>query len=56
MGDAPDWFLLIRVAKYLGVPPWDLGRMPVGWYRMAVQMMALESQKAAADSRTGGGV
>lgn len=46
MGEAPQWFVLMKVAKWLGVPPWDLARQPVGWYRMAVLAMSLEAQRA----------
>ena len=24
MGEIPDWYLLVRAARYLGVAPWDL--------------------------------
>jgi hypothetical protein len=46
MGEAPEWFVLMKVAKWLGVAPWDLARQPVGWYRMAALAIAYESQRA----------
>lgn len=51
MGDAPEWFVLVKVAKFLGVAPWELAQQPVGWYRMATSIMAFESQKSAHDRR-----
>jgi hypothetical protein len=46
MGDAPEWFVLMKVAKWLGVAPWDLARQPVGWYRMAALAMTFENQRS----------
>lgn len=46
MGEPPEWFVLMKVAKWLGVAPWDLAQQPVGWYRMAVLAMGLENQRA----------
>ena len=30
-GSAPEWYGLLRAAKYLGVAPWDLNRQPLVW-------------------------
>ncbi len=35
MGECPDWYSLIRAARYLGVPPWELLKQPVVWTRWA---------------------
>lgn len=35
MGEVPDWYLLIRSAKYLGVAPWDLLDQPKVWRNWA---------------------
>lgn len=37
MGGVPDWYPLIRAARYLGVAPWDLARQPVWWREIALQ-------------------
>lgn len=46
MGEAPDWYLVLKVAKWLGVAPWDLARQPVAWFRMAMAAMTFEAQRA----------
>ena len=28
LGECPDWYLAIRSARYLNVPPWDLAGVP----------------------------
>lgn len=35
MGSPPEWYEIIRSARYLGVPPWDLLKMPVYWHNWA---------------------
>lgn len=35
MGEVPDWYLLIRAARYLGVPPWVLADQPLYWMEWA---------------------
>jgi len=35
-GEPPDWYLLIRAARYLGVPPWELATMPAWWMQAAL--------------------
>lgn len=35
MGAVPDWYPLIKAARYLGVAPWDLLEQPVIWRRWA---------------------
>ncbi len=49
MGRAPEWFVLLKVARYLNVPPWDLAKQPVGWLRMATLAVSFESRRAARD-------
>jgi hypothetical protein len=39
------WYSLIKAARYLGVPPWDLARKPVWWMQIA---LAAESAENAA--------
>lgn len=36
MGSVPEWYLLIRAARYLGVPPWDLMQQPAIWREWAL--------------------
>lgn len=43
---APPRFLLIRAARYLGVPPWELAEQPAHWQHYALVM---ESAEAKAD-------
>jgi hypothetical protein len=30
------WYRLIRAAKYLGVPPWELAEQPIWWLNAAL--------------------
>ncbi len=48
MGKPPHWYLLIRAAKYLGVPPWDLEQAPIEWFYRALAAEEAEA-KAEAD-------
>jgi hypothetical protein len=50
MGEAPDWYLTLRAAKYLGVAPWDLAERPVWWQEIA--LAAEKAETAAANSRS----
>lgn len=43
MGKAPDWYLFLRAAKYLGVAPWDLAIRPVWWRNIALEAEAAEA-------------
>ena len=43
MGECPDWFPLIRAARYLGVPPWELAAMPVCWRNWALIAQDVEN-------------
>jgi hypothetical protein len=36
MGSIPDWYLLLRAARYLGVPPWDLIDRQTIWREWAL--------------------
>lgn len=47
MGELPDWYTLIRSAKYLGVPPWDLLDKPIIWQSWAAEAEAAEAQAEA---------
>ena len=41
----PEWYVLVRAARYLGVAPWDLAAQPALWREWA---LAAESAEAAA--------
>lgn len=51
MGHAPAWYITLRAAKYLGVPPWDLLDRPVWWQEIA---LAAESAETAAEKHRRG--
>jgi hypothetical protein len=44
LGELPQWYLLIRAARFLGVPPWELADKPLTWYYWA---LAAESAEQA---------
>lgn len=46
MADAPSWVPLIRIAKWLGVAPWELAKQPVFWMRAATTIAASDSKKS----------
>lgn len=50
MGSVPDWYELIRAARYLGVPPWELAERPVWW-----RNRALEAEHAELSARNNNG-
>jgi hypothetical protein len=44
----PDWYPLLRAAKYLGVAPWDLAERPAHWMHLA---LAAESAELGASEQ-----
>lgn len=44
MGALPDWYPLIRAARYLGVPPWTLLDQPALWRDYALISEAVEAE------------
>lgn len=40
----PDWYPLLRAAKYLGVAPWDLANQPILWQQVALVAEAAEAE------------
>ena len=46
LGSCPDWYPLIRAARYLGVPPWDLASQPDVWRGWALAAEAAEAEAA----------
>jgi hypothetical protein len=45
MGEQPDWYPLVRAARYLRVPPWELAHQPMFWTEVA--LAALEGEGRA---------
>ena len=40
----PDWYPLVRAAKYLGVAPWELAERPSWWQEVALVAEAAEAE------------
>lgn len=36
MGYLPEWYVVIRAARYLGVAPWGLMKQPAAWLHWAL--------------------
>jgi hypothetical protein len=36
MGYAPDWYFVVRAARYLGVAPWELMKQSALWMKWAL--------------------
>ncbi|GIV51036.1 MAG: hypothetical protein KatS3mg038_1557 [Candidatus Kapaibacterium sp.] len=49
-GEPPDWYRLIRAAKYLNVPPWELARQAKWWTEIA--LIAETAEAKAAERKT----
>jgi len=47
MGSCPNWYRLLKAAKYLGVPPWELARQPLTWVEMAEAAQDAEAHARA---------
>lgn len=47
MGGPPEWYLLLRAARYLGVAPWDLAEKPAIWRDWA---LIAESEEISAEA------
>jgi hypothetical protein len=41
------WYLLIRAARYLHVPPWELEQMPAEWIHKALMAEGVENEVEA---------
>jgi hypothetical protein len=39
----PDWYYLLRAARYLGVAPWELIQQEMAWFNLALQCEAAEN-------------
>ncbi len=40
----PDYYALIKAAKYLGVPPWELAERPTYWQEWANDSQSLDNE------------
>lgn len=40
----PDWYPLIRAARYLNVPPWELMHRPTYWMDWALDAEMAENE------------
>lgn len=49
----PAWVALIQVAKWLGVPPWELAQAPSMWRDRASAVMDAEAHAAEIQRRQG---
>ncbi|MBX6770885.1 MAG: hypothetical protein IRY83_04115 [Chloroflexi bacterium] len=47
MGHPPEWYLLIRAARYLGVAPWELARQSSVWRDWALISQSAEAEAEA---------
>ena len=52
MGACPEWYPLLRAARYLRVPPWELAVQPLAWQEWALTAEAAEAETFADGSRT----
>lgn len=53
VGEALDWYVLIRAARYLGVPPWELLGRPVFWRDIAIMSESAELEAENARMKHG---
>ena len=44
MGECPEWYDVIRAAKYLGVAPWELLAQPIHWRQWATAAEQAENE------------
>jgi len=44
MGACPDWYELIRAARYLRVAPWQLLAESIYWREIALKSMTAEAR------------
>jgi hypothetical protein len=40
----PTWYALLRAAKYLGCPPWELAAQPPLWMNLALAAEGAEGR------------
>lgn len=47
MGALPDWYILLRAARYLQVAPWELAAQPSAWMEWALAAESAEDEAHA---------
>ena len=47
MGALPDWYPLLRAARYLQVAPWELAARPIVWVDWALMAESAENEAQA---------
>jgi len=50
IGEAPLWYVLIKAARYLKVPPWELAEKPAWWVNVALEAQSAEAAAHKAHS------
>lgn len=55
MGAVPEYYPLIRAARYLGVPPWELLDQPAVWMEWALICQGAEAEAEHVDKPKGTG-
>lgn len=40
----PDWYALVRAARYLHVPPWELLKQPAAYLHWAITAESAENE------------
>jgi len=55
MGECPDWYPLLKAARYMGVAPWELAERPIAWQEWALMAESAEISAANQQSALGGG-
>jgi hypothetical protein len=44
MGSLPEWYTLVRAARYLGVAPWELLEQQSAWMDWALMAESAENE------------
>ncbi len=52
MGALPEWYPLIRAARYLQVAPWELAARPSLWMDWALMAESAENEAQAVLAKT----
>lgn len=47
LGECPVWYRLVKAGKYLGVPPWEMAKVPLFWVLAAEEAQSAEAQAQA---------
>ena len=48
----PDWYYLLKAAKWLGVAPWDLATQPAVWLEFTLEAMNAEAVAQKQEKQT----